>query len=103
MPAEAGTGCRVFPRANLLPLAGNKGAQKVELTFVAWNNQARHLGLLRNLVRTLTRKGVAVENVCPSSSARASRVDVMFHNPPELSGGLHALLPSQLVGSMGHA
>lgn len=27
-------------------LVGDKGAQKVELTFVAWNNQARHLGLL---------------------------------------------------------
>ena len=33
---------------------------------------------------------MAVENVHPQAARGASRVDVMFHNPPELSGGLHA-------------
>ena len=33
---------------------------------------------------------MAVENVCPQAVCGASRVDMMFRNPPELSGGLHA-------------
>ena len=45
VPAEAGTRMQ-GARPTCCLLVGDKAAQKVELTFVAWNNQARHLGLL---------------------------------------------------------